>query len=54
MKRDDEMQIPNRIKFFEKIRREEAEDIDDATFNMWKTELKRELSTFWDSMEDKK
>jgi hypothetical protein len=26
------------------------EDIDETTFNMWKSELKKELSSFWESM----
>ena len=25
-------------------------EIDDLTFNLWKTELKKELPCFWDSM----
>ena len=25
-------------------------DLDDSTFNMWKTELEKELPNFWDSM----
>jgi len=25
-------------------------DLDDSTFNIWKTELEKELPNFWDSM----
>ena len=53
MKRNREIQLQNRIKFFEKIKREEVDEIDDITFNTWKSELKRELPIFWDSILNK-
>jgi len=28
------------------------EDLDDPTFNLWKTELEKELPEFWESIED--
>jgi len=34
--------------FFKNIRKEE--DLDDFTFNMWKTELQKELPSFWEAM----
>ena len=27
-------------------------ELDDSTFNMWKSELQKELPTFWESMSD--
>ena len=48
LKENKGMQQQTRSKFFMNINREE--DIDEYTFNMWKSELQRELPSFWDSM----
>ena len=34
--------------FFNSIRKEE--ELDESTFNIWKTELQKELPTFWEEM----
>lgn len=36
------------IKFFKNIKSEG--DIDENTFNIWKSELQKELPSFWESM----
>jgi hypothetical protein len=41
--KNDGMQINNIIQDLN-------EDIDETTFIMWKSELKKELSSFWESM----
>ena len=37
-----------RTKYFRNIKREG--DIDDFTFHIWKSELQKELSSFWESL----
>jgi hypothetical protein len=37
-----------RTKYFKNIKREE--DIDDFTFHVWKSELQKELPSFWESL----
>ena len=37
-----------RTSFFGRIRREE--ELDDSTFNNWKTELEKDLPSFWEEM----
>lgn len=37
-----------RTRFFTNIRREE--DYNDLMFNMWKSELQKELPSFWESI----
>jgi hypothetical protein len=38
----------NRTGFFGIIKREE--ELDDSTFNNWKSELEKELPSFWEEM----
>ena len=42
------MQKEIRPKFLLNTRREN--DIDDSTFNIWKSELQKELPTFWEQV----
>jgi len=39
---------PEARSFFRSIKREE--EIDDQTFDMWKSELQKDLSDFWESI----
>ena len=49
MRKDNEgMLMENRTKFFRNGRREG--EIDETTFTIWKTELQKELPSFWESM----
>ena len=48
MERNNDMLQDTRTSFFGIIRREE--ELDDSTFNNWKTELEKELPSFWEEM----
>jgi len=48
LKNDDGMKQFKRSKFIAGFIGEE--ELDDNTFNMWKSELQKELPSFWDSM----
>jgi hypothetical protein len=48
MERNNNMLQDSRTSFFGMIRREE--ELDDSTFNNWKTELEKELPSFWEEM----
>jgi len=48
MERDNDRLQDTRTSFFGMIRREE--ELDDSTFNNWKTELEKELPSFWEEM----
>jgi len=49
MRKDNEgMLMENHTKFFRNGKREG--EIDDPTFTIWKTELQKELPSFWESM----
>ena len=41
-----------RTSFFGIIKREE--ELDESTFNVWKSELQKELPAFWQEMNSKK
>ena len=40
--------MESRTGFFKNIKK----DVDDVNFNEWKSELQKELSSFWESMVD--
>ena len=42
---------PETRNFFRNFKREE--EIDDSTFDLWKTELQKDLPEFWESMNQK-
>ncbi len=46
LRNDNEIRRYNH-KLFKSVRA--SEGIDDTTFNVWKTELQRELPSFWES-----
>ncbi len=48
LEKDDGMKQFKRSKFIAGFMGEDG--IDDDTFNMWKSELQKELPSFWDSM----
>ena len=48
MKGNNWMQNGIRTNLFGSIKSED--DIDDDTFNMWKSELHKELTSFWESI----
>jgi len=48
MKGNDWIRNGKRANLFRDIKSED--DIDDNTFKMWKSELQRELSSFWESI----
>ena len=48
LKKNEGMQKEIRPKFLLNTRREN--DIDDSTFNIWKSELQKELPTFWEQV----
>ena len=48
MKGNNWMQNEIRTNLFMSIKSED--DIDDNTFNMWKSELQKDLTSFWDSI----
>lgn len=48
MKINNDMLQDTRTSFFGRIRREE--ELDESTFNNWKTELEKELPSFWEEM----
>jgi len=49
LKEDNGMQQKKNSKYFINLNREE--DIDERTFEIWKSELQKELPSFWDSMQ---
>ena len=49
MRKDNEgMQMENHTKFFRNGKKEG--EIDESTFTVWKSELQKELPSFWESM----
>ena len=42
-----------RTSFFGIIKKD-TEELDDSTFNVWKSELQKELPSFWEEMNSKK
>jgi len=52
LKKTAEMSQEVRTNFFKNIKKEG--DIDDVTFGVWKSELQKELPSFWESMQYKK
>lgn len=44
----DNIVTPEARNFFKNIKRKE--DLDESTFNIWKTELQKDLPNFWESM----
>ena len=50
LKKGEGMPKEARTKYLKNIKREE--DIDDFTFYIWKSELQKELSSFWESLRE--
>jgi hypothetical protein len=48
MEKDNDILQDSRTSFFGMIKREE--ELDDSTFNDWKSELEKELPSFWEEM----
>ena len=48
MEINNDMLQDTRTSFFGRIRREE--ELDDSTFNNWKSELEKDLPSFWEEM----
>ena len=48
MKKNNDLLQENRTSFFGMIKREE--ELDDLTFKDWKSELEKELPSFWEEM----
>ena len=48
MEKDNELLKENRTSFFGM--KKHSEEIDDSTFDSWKSELQKELPNFWEEM----
>jgi hypothetical protein len=48
MEKNNDLLQDSRTSFFGMIKREE--ELDDSTFNNWKSELEKELPSFWEGV----
>ncbi len=48
VEKNNDMIPKSRTSFFRIVKREE--ELDESTFNMWKSELEKDLPGFWESM----